>query len=105
MWYSHYGIGNIEEISRKEAAVKIKKVVVLGYANVECLEPGWREKTSGRCYWCGKCGEDSSGDEKIVLFPFRMMWGKIEVINLACCECYRVFSGLAESVKKGGQHV
>ncbi len=75
-------------------------MMVLGYAKEGCLEPGWREKTSGRCYWCGNCEEDSLGDEKIVLFPFRMMWGKVEVINLACSECYREFSGLAKAVKK-----
>lgn len=74
--------------------MKTKEVVVLGYANVECLEQGWREKTSGRCYWCGR------RDGEVALCPFRMMWGKVEVINLACRKCYREFSGLAETVKK-----
>lgn len=79
--------------------MKIKKVVVLGYAKEECLEPGWKERTSGRCYWCSMCEKDSSGDENITLHPFRMLFGKVEVINLACSKCYREFSGLAESVK------
>ncbi len=75
-------------------------MMVLGYAREECLEQGWREKTSGHCYWCGKCEEDSVGDEKIVLLPFRMMWGKVERINLACRKCYCEFSGSAKAVKK-----
>jgi len=72
-------------------------VMVLGYAKKECLGPGWKERSSGRCYWCGKC----EGIEKTVLHPFRMMCGKVERINLACRDCYLEFSGLAEAGKKG----
>jgi hypothetical protein len=79
--------------------VRVKEVMVLGYAKEGCLEPGWIEKTSGRCYWCGNCEEDRVGDKRVVLFPFRMMWEKVERINLACRKCYREFSGLAEAGK------
>jgi hypothetical protein len=46
------------------------------------------------CYWCGR------REDEVALCPFRMLWGKVEVVNLACRKCYREFSGLAESVKK-----
>jgi len=76
--------------------VRVKEVIILGYVKEECLEQGWREKTSGHCYWCGKC----EGIEKTVLHPFRMMCGRVDRINLTCRKCYRVFSGLAKLVKK-----
>lgn len=74
--------------------MKIKKVVVLGYAKEKFLRPGWKKETTGCCYWCGR------RDGEVALCPFRMLWGKVEVVNLACRKCYREFSGLAESVKK-----
>jgi len=75
--------------------MKYEKITVLGYASSKFLTSEWAARVNRGCYWCGR------REDEIALRPFRMIWRKIELVNLACRRCYREFSGLVRT-KKGG---
>lgn len=62
--------------------MKYEKIEVLGYASSEFLTPEWAARVNRGCYWCGR------REGEVVLKPFRMKLGKLELVNLTCRKCY-----------------